>query len=106
VSPLEPDPEPAPDPTSDKTPFFSDFKDAKKSYFFLITYPQAHYLPPTQEGPLSHVLLVSPLEPDPEPVLDPTSDPTPFFSDFKDAKIFLFFSYKLPAGTLSSVLKI
>ncbi len=33
---------PAPDPT----PFFSDFKDAKKkfSYFFLITYPQAHYL--------------------------------------------------------------
>jgi hypothetical protein len=36
-----------PDPTPDLTPFFSDFKDAKKlffSYFFLITYPQAHYL--------------------------------------------------------------
>jgi hypothetical protein len=34
-----------PDPTPDPTPFF-DFKDAKKkkfSYFFLITYPQAHY---------------------------------------------------------------
>jgi hypothetical protein len=27
----------------DPTPFFSDFKDTKKSYFF-ITYPQAHYL--------------------------------------------------------------
>ncbi len=35
-----------PDPTQDPTPFFSDFKDAKKknSYFFLKTYPQAHYL--------------------------------------------------------------
>ncbi len=37
-----------PDPTSDPTPFFSDFKDSKKNYFgpyfFLITYPQAHYL--------------------------------------------------------------
>jgi hypothetical protein len=35
----------APDP--DPNPFFSDFKDAKNvffSYFFLITYPQAHYL--------------------------------------------------------------
>jgi hypothetical protein len=34
-----------PDPTPDPTPFFSDFKDAKKnSIFFLITYPQALYL--------------------------------------------------------------
>ncbi len=37
--------EPDPDLTPDPTPFFSDFKDAKKlifSYFFLkITYPQA-----------------------------------------------------------------
>jgi hypothetical protein len=37
-----------PDPTLDPTPFFSDFKDAKKKYFFhiffLITYSQAHYL--------------------------------------------------------------
>jgi hypothetical protein len=33
-------------------------------------------------------------------------DPTTFFSDFKDAKInFLLFSYNLPTGTLSSVLK-
>jgi hypothetical protein len=33
-----------PNPTPDPTPFFSDFKDAKKKkYFFLITYPQAHY---------------------------------------------------------------
>jgi hypothetical protein len=37
---------------------------------------------------------------------DPTPDPTPFFSDFKDAKKFIFFSYNLPAGTLSSALKI
>jgi hypothetical protein len=31
----------------DLTPFFNNFKDAKKlffSYFILITYPQAHYL--------------------------------------------------------------
>jgi hypothetical protein len=37
--------------------------------------------------------------------MDP--DPTPFFSDFKDAKLFFLhiFSYNLPAGTLSSVLK-
>ncbi len=30
----------------DPTPFFSEIKDAKNcfSYFFLITYPQAHYL--------------------------------------------------------------
>jgi hypothetical protein len=43
---------------------------------------------------------------DPDP--DPTLDPTPFFSDFKDVrKMFpIFFSYYLPAGTLSSVLKI
>jgi hypothetical protein len=42
----------APDPGSvkltdpDPTPFFSDFKDAKKNFFtfFLKTYPQAHYL--------------------------------------------------------------
>jgi hypothetical protein len=36
-------------------------------------------------------------------------DPTPFFSDFKDAKkccFFCIFSYNLPADTLSSVLKI
>ncbi len=34
-----------PDPTPDPTPFFIDFKDAKrKSYFFLITCPQAHHL--------------------------------------------------------------
>ncbi len=39
---------------------------------------------------------------------DLTPDPTPFFSDFKDAKkmcFFIFFSYTLPAGTFSSVLK-
>ena len=39
--------DPDPDPTPDLTPFFSDFKDAKKLFFFhffLITYPQAHYL--------------------------------------------------------------
>jgi hypothetical protein len=38
---------------------------------------------------------------------DPTPDPTPFFNDFKDAKNknSYFFSYNLPAGTLSSVLK-
>jgi hypothetical protein len=43
------------------------------------------------------------LDPDP----DPTPDPTPFFGDFKK-KIFFFtfFSNNLPAGTLSSVLKI
>jgi hypothetical protein len=36
-----------PDPTPDQTPFFTDFKDAKKmfffSYFFLITCPLAHH---------------------------------------------------------------
>jgi hypothetical protein len=38
---------------------------------------------------------------------DPTPDPTPFFGDFKDAtKNSIFLSYNLPAGTLSSVLKI
>jgi hypothetical protein len=37
--------------------------------------------------------------------LDPTLDPTPFFSDFKVAKK-KFLSYNLPTGTLSSVLKI
>jgi hypothetical protein len=47
----DPDPQstvmgPDPDPTPDPTPFFSYFKDAKKKFpiFFLITYPQAHYL--------------------------------------------------------------
>jgi hypothetical protein len=37
--------------------------------------------------------------------MDP--DPTPFFSDFKDVKknVLYIFSYNLPAGTLSSVLK-
>jgi hypothetical protein len=39
------------------------------------------------------------MNPDP----DPASDPTPFFSDFKDAK--KNFSNNLPAGTLSSVFK-
>ncbi len=36
---------------------------------------------------------------------DPTPDPTPFFSDFKDVKkiiFFIFFSYNLPKGTWSS----
>jgi hypothetical protein len=39
---------------------------------------------------------------------DPTSDPTPFFSDFKDAKknIFQDFFLNLPTGTSSSVLEI
>ncbi len=32
-----------PDPTPDPTPFFSNIKDAF-SYFFLINYPQHHYL--------------------------------------------------------------
>jgi hypothetical protein len=34
------------DPTPDTTPFFSDVKDANNffSYFFLITYPQAHLI--------------------------------------------------------------
>jgi hypothetical protein len=39
------DPDPNPDPAPDLTPFFCDFKDAKKLIFyifFLITYPQAH----------------------------------------------------------------
>ncbi len=39
----DPDPYLSPDPT----PFFCDFKDAKNSVlyiYFLITYPQAHYL--------------------------------------------------------------
>ncbi len=40
---------------------------------------------------------------------DPTSDPTPLFSDFKDAKKFFFssyFSYNIPTSTLACVLKI
>jgi hypothetical protein len=42
---------------------------------------------------------------------DQTLDPTPFFSDFKDAKeiffssYFVLLTYPLPTGTLSSVLK-
>jgi hypothetical protein len=45
-----PDPNPTPDPdlTPDPTPLFRDFKDAKKTffppYYFLLTYPQAHFL--------------------------------------------------------------
>jgi hypothetical protein len=35
--------------------------------------------------------------------MDPDPDPTPFFSDIKDAKK-LFFSFNLPTGTLSLVL--
>jgi hypothetical protein len=51
---------------------------------------------------------------DPDPRIrtsdpNPTPDTTPLFSDFKDAKKIYFFahffSYNLPAGTLSSVLK-
>jgi hypothetical protein len=44
---------------------------------------------------------------DPDP--DPTPDLTPLFRDFKDRKKLIFspyFSYNLPTGTLSSVLKI
>jgi hypothetical protein len=40
---------------------------------------------------------------------DPTPDPTPFFSDFEDEKKYffpIFFSYNLPADTLSSFLKL
>ncbi len=38
---------------------------------------------------------------------DPTPDPTPFLCDFKNAKknLFIFFSYNLTGGTLTSVLK-
>jgi E3 ubiquitin-protein ligase DOA10 len=33
---------------------------------------------------------------------NPTPDPTPFFSDFKNAKKYIiFFSYNLPVGTFS-----
>jgi hypothetical protein len=35
--------DPDPNPTLDPAPFFSDFKDAKKTIFY-ITYLQAHYL--------------------------------------------------------------
>ncbi len=42
---MDPDPPPDMGLTPDPTPFFSDFKDAKKIiifyYFFNITYPQA-----------------------------------------------------------------
>jgi hypothetical protein len=46
------------------------------------------------------------MDPDPDP--SSTPDPAPFFSDFEDAKktCSYFFSYNLPAGTLSSVLNI
>ncbi len=37
--------DPDPDPTQDPTPFFSDFKDAKKIFIFFLSYLQAHYLP-------------------------------------------------------------
>ena len=59
---------------------------------------------------MSSLLFISVSDPwhfDADPYLwlmDP--DPTPFFSDFKDAKKNHIFSYNLPAGTLSSVLKI
>ncbi len=35
---MDPDPAPTPDPdpTQDPTPFFTDFKDAKKNNFFVI----------------------------------------------------------------------
>jgi hypothetical protein len=37
--------------------------------------------------------------------MDPDPDPTPYFSDFRvEKKIFIFFSYNLPTGTLSSAL--
>ncbi len=43
---LDPDPIPDPDLAPDLTPFFSDFKDAKKIFFchifFLVTYLHAH----------------------------------------------------------------
>jgi hypothetical protein len=38
--------------------------------------------------------------------MDPDPNPTPFFGDFKDAKKVILFSSKLPAGTLTLVLKI
>jgi hypothetical protein len=48
------------------------------------------------------------MDSDPAPGPDPTSDPTPFFIDFKDAKknFFTFFSHSLPTGTSSSVSKV
>ncbi len=49
------------------------------------------------------------MDPARAPDLEPTPDLTPFFSDFKNAKKNIFkkiFSYNLPSGTLSSVLKI
>jgi hypothetical protein len=43
---MDPDPSPdlAQDPTPDPTPFFIDFKDAKKNFIFFLTCPQAHHL--------------------------------------------------------------
>ncbi len=41
-------------------------------------------------------------EPDPAPDPDPSPDQTPLFRDFS----LYIFSYKLPKGTFSSVLKI
>ncbi len=53
------------------------------------------------------VLLTNPA---PDPDLGPTLDTIPFFSDLMYAKnyffVFIFSPYNLPAGTLSSVLKI
>jgi hypothetical protein len=51
------------------------------------------------------------MDPDPYPVPDPdpTPGPTPIFNDFEDVKninFFPIFSYNLPTGTSSSVLKI
>ncbi len=59
---------------------------------------------PWHFGPYSRIRIYGsvPLAP------DPTPDPTPFFNDFKDVKkkfFFKFFSYNVPTGTSSSVLK-
>jgi hypothetical protein len=78
---VDPDPNPTPDPT----PFFIDFKDAKKYFLhiFLITYPQAHHLQSKKIKFFAKILFCghhfSPLhtfmrkkedlEPDPDPAL-------------------------------------
>jgi hypothetical protein len=49
------------------------------------------------------------MDPDPTPNPNPIPDLIPFFSDFTDAEknsFLIFFSNNLPAGTLSSDLKI
>ncbi len=76
--------------------------------YCLPSYNLAYYYTVTSVGDLCYFGS----EPDPDLLLwlmdpDPTPDPTPFFSDFKDAKNFFLhiFSYNLPTGTLSSVLK-